>query len=218
MSLNACAMICVSISGRDQIGEAVSLGTGLLELRLDLIGEKPADLYREIPAGTATIATCRPGNLSDGERMAMLGTCLELGASWIDAELDSPESYLEELRSRIKLSNGGMIVSHHDFEATPGREELVRLMERCYERGGVIAKIATMVNSARELLDLLSLYDRPGKKVVIGMGETGRIARIMAPYLGSEFTFASVGEQRMTAPGQLTVSQLKEIYKVIDKP
>ena len=211
-------MICVSISGRDQIAEAVNLGTGLLELRLDLIGEKPADLYREIPAGTATVATCRPGILSDDERMAMLGACLDLGATWIDVELDSAESYLEELRSRIKVSIGGMIISHHDFESTNGREELFRLMERCYERGGDIAKIATMVNSTRELLDLLSLYDWPGRKVVIGMGETGRIARVMTPYLGSEFTFASMEEKRMTAPGQLTVRQLKEIYKLIDYP
>lgn len=209
-------MICVSISARDQISEALGLGAGLLELRLDLIGEDPAELFREIPEGTTTIATCRPGALSDFERMAMLGVSLERGAAWIDVELDSKESYLQELTSRIKDSRGGMIISHHDFKATPGRRELVRLMERCFERGGEIAKIATMVNSAQELLDLLSLYDRPGRKVVIGMGETGRIARVMAPYLGSEFTFASVGEKRMTAPGQLTFRQLQDIYKVID--
>jgi 3-dehydroquinate dehydratase len=39
----------------------------------------------------------------------------------------------------------------------------------------------------------------------------------MAPYLGAEFTFASPGGGSETAPGQLDMKQLIELYKVIDK-
>jgi len=45
----------------------------------------------------------------------------------------------------------------------------------------------------------------------------GRITRVMGPYLGAAFTFASLEEGGDTAPGQLTVEQLNEIYKVIDE-
>ena len=57
----------------------------------------------------------------------------------------------------------------------------------------------------------------PGKKVILGMGSRGRITRLLGPYLGAEFTFASTGRNEETAPGQLSVQELIEIYKVIDE-
>jgi 3-dehydroquinate dehydratase-1 len=109
-----------------------------------------------------------------------------------------------------------VIVSFHDFKQTPGRNELERILESCMDRGGDIAKIATQVTSRKDIGNLLSLYDFPGRKVVIGMGPLGRITRVMAPYLGAEFTFASMDEGNETAPGQLSFQQLKRIYNVID--
>ena len=90
------------------------------------------------------------------------------------------------------------------------------LMIACYEKGGTIAKIATQVNGPEDIRNLLSLYHLPGRKVILGMGPQGRITRVMGPYLGAEFTFASTGQGGETAPGQLTVKQLSELYKVID--
>ncbi len=215
-NFNGFGMICVSIAHMRQIRMALGSGAGLLELRLDLIGEKPDALYREIPDGVETIATCRPGKWNDHERIEVLEGCMEQGATWIDVEVEAEPAYLKELQHRRAGSGTGLIISYHDFERTPGRKELESMIRQCYDRGGVIAKIATMVRSREELLELLSLYDLPGRKVVIGMGETGRISRIMAPYLGAEFTFASMEEQGQTAPGQFTLQQLTELYKVID--
>ncbi len=48
------------------------------------------------------------------------------------------------------------------------------------------------------------------------MGDAGRITRVAAPLLGSEFTFASPGEGRETAPGQMSASQLNAIYKILN--
>jgi len=79
-----------------------------------------------------------------------------------------------------------------------------------------VAKIATQVGNRQDLLNLLSLYGLPGRKVVLGMGARGRIARVMGPYLGAEFTFASPGSGNETAPGQLSAAQLNAIYKVIN--
>jgi len=53
--------------------------------------------------------------------------------------------------------------------------------------------------------------------VVIGMGEKGRITRVMAPFLGAEFTFASPESGGETAPGQLSVNQLNELFNVINQ-
>ena len=68
------------------------------------------------------------------------------------------------------------------------------------------------------MLELFTLYDLPGRKVVLGMGQEGRISRIMTPYLGSEFTFASAAQGEETAPGQFDFQQLTDIYKVITGP
>ena len=47
---------------------------------------------------------------------------------------------------------------------------------------------------------------------VIGMGERGLYARILAPFLGSEFTFVAAGA--IAAPGMLTHERALEIYGV----
>jgi len=137
--------------------------------------------------------------------------------SFIDIEIESARETVAELVAHAQKCGTGIIVSYHNFELTPNREALDQLMKRCFERGGSIAKIATMVNSPEDTRNLLSLYDKPGRKVVIGMGSMGRITRIMAPYLGAEFTFASPGDGGETAPGQLSLSQLNELYKVINE-
>jgi 3-dehydroquinate dehydratase type I len=80
----------------------------------------------------------------------------------------------------------------------------------------VVAKIATQVNNMQEIMDLLSLYELPGRKVVLGMGSQGRITRVIGPYLGGEFTFASPEPGNETAPGQLCMAELKAIFKAIN--
>ena len=52
-------------------------------------------------------------------------------------------------------------------------------MIACYEKGADIAKIATRVNASEDIRNLMSLYDLPGKKVILGMGDLGRITRCL---------------------------------------
>ena len=197
-------MICVSVANRPGLEDALHSGAGLIELRLDLIKEQPAILYPLIPKSVRTIVTCRHGEYDDFERVDLLKSGIELGADYVDLEIETPAEYLKE------------IISYHDFERTADREDLESVMIACYEKGGQIAKIATQVNAPDDIRNLLSLYDLPGKKVILGMGSLGRITRLVGPYLGAEFTFASAGVGGETASGQFTVKQLNDIYKVID--
>lgn len=210
-------MICVSISQTTQIAEVLRTHVGLIELRLDLIRKDPGELYAQIPTEMKTIVTCRPGVYTEEERIVLLKTSMDLGASFIDIEIDSPKDTLSQLFDHSQNLTADVIVSYHNFEFTPDRVEMVKIMSSCYDVGGAIAKIATKVNSMDDIRNLLSLYDLAGKKVVIGMGNMGRILRIMAPYVGAEFTFAASDQGGETAPGQLSVGQLNELYKVIDR-
>jgi 3-dehydroquinate dehydratase-1 len=208
-------MICVSVSHRNQLEKAVESGAEMLELRLDLIGEKPDKLFPSIPKSIKTVVTCRPGTYKDDERAAMLKEGLELGAAYVDLETESPDAFLSDIKQTAKNNNAGVIVSYHNFERTPGREDLESVMIGCYERGGDIAKIATRVNGSDDILNLIGLYGLPGQKVILGMGIQGRILRIVGPYLGAVFTFASLEEGEETAPGQMSIKQMNDIYKVI---
>ncbi len=210
-------MICVSLSHKSQIPGIIKSGVKLVELRLDLIGEEPAEIYSLFQGNLKTIATYRPGTGSNEERISALKSCMDLGASFVDIEMESDPGFLEILLNHSRLSGCETIISYHNFEATPGREELCTILDQCYRQGGVIAKIATLVNSDEDIINLFSLYKNPGRKVVLGMGTRGRITRVVAPYLGAEFTFASTGTGGETAPGQFTVQQLKEIYKIINE-
>lgn len=210
-------MICVSIANMAGLKEALESGTHLLELRLDLIGEHPSKLYPVIPATLKSIVTCRPGTYVDKERVKLLQEGMRLGADFVDIEIDTDAADLEELLKTARETGTTVIMSYHDFNRTADREDLESLMIACYEKGAEIAKIATQVNAPEDIRNLISLYDLPGRKIILGMGRLGRITRLIGPYLGAEFTFASTGQSGETAPGQISLQELKNIYKVIDE-
>ncbi len=210
-------MICVSVSHRNQLEKAVRSGAGMLELRLDLMGEEPELLFPLIPSTMATVLTCRPGIHSEEERLGLLKKGLELGAAYVDVETESSSSFLQDIKESADRYRAKLIVSYHNFERTPGLEDLESVMIACYEKGGDVAKIATQVHGSDDVLTLLKLYGIPGQKVILGMGPQGRILRVIGPYMGAAFTFASPGEGKETAPGQLSVKEMNDIYKVLDK-
>lgn len=215
-NLKKCFMICVSIGNAAQLQNVLRLRAEMLELRLDLIREEPEKLFAWIPGDIRVIATCRPGGPGDGERMDLLKAAVELGAGFLDLEIESSPEYFRELAGYAVERGCRVIVSYHNSEQTPGRDRLTAIMDKAYQMGASVAKIATEVHTVEDIRNLFSLYDLPGRKVVIGMGEKGRITRVAAPYLGAEFTFAAPDDGPETAPGQLTYRRLKEIYEIIE--
>jgi len=53
--------------------------------------------------------------------------------------------------------------------------------------------------------------------VSFAMGHLGLVSRILCPLVGGYFTYASLGEGRESAPGQLTVGHLKKIYEMVKR-
>ncbi|MFH0755838.1 MAG: type I 3-dehydroquinate dehydratase [Bacteroidota bacterium] len=210
-------MICVSISEPGQIRPLVQAGAELIELRLDLLRISPAVIYDQLPGDIKTVVTCRPGGYTEKERIRLIRESVELGASYVDLELESSGDFADQVISLTADHGCEVIFSYHNFEVTPGKDELKQLLERCFLRGGDVAKIATTVNKRTDIFNLVSLYELPGRKVVLGMGDAGRITRVVGPYLGAEFTFASPGSGYETAPGQLNAAQLQAIFKVLDQ-
>ncbi|MBN1131430.1 MAG: type I 3-dehydroquinate dehydratase [Bacteroidales bacterium] len=208
-------MICVSIRSSGQLSLIEGKDIKLVELRLDLIEEPPGRLFPQIDVNLQTIATCRPGNSKEHERFGLLQEAITLGADFIDLEIETPPGVISRLKKHARENNCQLILSWHDFKKTPGKADLQSIIGDCYAKGADIAKIACMVHKKDDILNLMSLYELPGRKVVLGMGKMGAITRIVAPFLGSEFTYASTSGEEETAPGQLTVDELLTIFNIL---
>lgn len=214
-------MICVS-TGKTGYSELIGLldREELVEIRLDLNSFTDTELVELSSSPALVIATCRPGKFTDTERTRKLKLCAESGASYIDFELESGEEAVRDISDFVSPLGTKLILSHHNFDMTPPRDELERIYRSCAEMGADIVKIACNSSSEEDNARLLSLYQRAGSHelpplISIGMGDAGRITRAAALFLGAPFTYASAAEGEETAPGQFTKDLIEEIILLI---
>lgn len=210
-------MICVSLrpASRRACRKALE-ALDFAELRLDLMKVTEADLPILAGSGKRLLATCRPGSRSDAQRKALLLGCIRHGMDMVDVEAEAGEGYLAEILREARRRGTKVILSHHDPERTPARRELERIISRAFAAGADFVKIACRVNAPSDNARLIGLLDRPrhqGRVIVVGLGALGSVTRILAPFLGSPFTFACLGEGSETAPGQIGYRELARLHR-----
>ena len=206
-------MICTSIQHKtlDEILELLQSGRiEMAEIRLDLC---PLDLdeietlfsLSDVPL----IATCR---LADQDAEQKLLKAVEAGAKYLDLEVEAPSWLGRNLRQACQKYGTVLIRSFHDFKGTPSRAILLSMLERCRNYGGEVAKIVTTAQSEADVERVMELYEDvlPGTLVAFCMGEEGRESRLEALAKGAPFSYASLGEDDATAPGQWTTAKMME--------
>ena len=211
-------MICASIAEKDvqkciETLEKVEMA----EIRIDLAEFSNEEIRKVFSLRKKTIATCRPGKIKEEERIEMLKIAVESGATYLDIEYEAPPAYKTDLINFAHRYQCDVIISYHNYDKTPELEELEHIVHDCYAQGADLAKIATHVNVNRDNSKILSLYKAPGRLVAIGMGDLGRISRIVAPFLGAEFTYASLSDAEATAPGQISYDRLNQFILEIQQ-
>lgn len=193
----------------------------LIEIRLDYmktLGD--LRLIREA-TGIPLIATNRPSNRggnvagSEADRIARLLRACESGFDYVDLEIDIEG--VEELAKKIKSLGAGVIISFHDFEATPKKERLEEILRDELSAGADICKIVGTSNTPGDNLAYFNLLlDNADVEIVsFGMGIAGVLSRVLSPLVGGTFTYASAETGSESAPGQLTISELREIYRMM---
>jgi len=209
-------MICIPLGG---IGfeECLSMARKetFVEFRFDLLALNLDQVREVVNAANSCIATCRPRQMDEDDRQEILKTAIHSGADYVDIEVESDKVILNEIIMSARTHNTSIIISYHNFEETPALPELEQIVSDCRTAGADVVKIASQVNHTEDLQNLLKLYNRDLRMVIIGMGEKGIISRIAAPLLGAEFTFAAAEEGQETAPGQISKDKLLSIIRQI---
>ncbi len=214
-------MICVSLDERYPVKRLKRLrNIDFAEIRMEKMGLSFEDISEIFSQPVRLIATCRPGYSDDMERKARLLAAVESGARFVDIEVESDKGYKKEIVEAAEKNGCKTIISFHDFHGTPDNEVLRHIAALCVNEGADIVKIACMVNSLNDsarLLGLLGIEGFRDRLVVVGMGKGGRITRVVAPFLGSLFTYASYMSDMHTAEGQIEKTKLEEIVGYLNE-
>ncbi len=201
-----------------QVGLALAL-TPTVELRLDWLANDPERkkflrwLGRQKFKGATFIATCR--RVEGGGRLAgdiarelfWLIAARAAGCAWCDVEIETLRE-LPDQSVREYAVPPRVLLSVHDFARTPALPKSLNARVRG-EADAV--KIAAQAQHLSDGLRLLKLARKSRNFVAVPMGEVGLPLRILALREGSALAYAPVGEA--TAPGQVSLQAMKELYR-----
>lgn len=143
-------------------------------------------------------------------RRNILQKGFDLEFDYIDIELSTIEKWQPKQSEKTKL-----IISYHNFEKTPHFWVLNKIIFQMNQYSPNVIKIATMVNDEYDNTQLYRIMVNKPKKeerIVVGMGEKGKMTRILGPMLGCYLTYASTPFSQ-SAPSQVDITELKAIYK-----
>lgn len=200
----------------------VKADTDRVELRADTIKDLEDEDIDTLKKNSPkhNIFTCRSvkeGGLFEGgskEQRAIYKEAFSCGFEFVDVSLGN--TLLEKLDTKERKS---LLVSYHNFKETPSFDKLKVILKDMRKQSPAAIKISCMVNGPKDvfvLADILKEKKDKEKIIVIGMGEMGKLTRVMFPVMGSYLTYASMDDKKL-APGLMSVKEIQSIYKIITK-
>lgn len=226
--------LCIPLTGGSMLAllaearEVRDLPADLYEWRMDSFfgsfSEALEILGREL-AGKPLLCTMRTrreggeGNLSPEAYQVFLSSLLDRGGfSLLDVELSCGEDRVRCLVEKAGEKGIAVIISKHDFEKTPGEEEIFQTLEQMKSLGADLPKAAYMPQKPGDVLALLSATLRAreslGPVITMSMGGLGKISRVSGGVFGSCVTFGA--GRNASAPGQINAEDLKAILEDLD--
>ncbi|MBA3826096.1 MAG: type I 3-dehydroquinate dehydratase, partial [Ktedonobacterales bacterium] len=135
---------------------------------------------------------------------------------WVDIEWATEAIARIDLLTQAEAASVDVIISAHDFAATPDDAALDRLLADLIAAGGDAAKLAVTAQTPDDALRLLRATARaaaaaPIPLITMAMGAAGSITRLAGPLFGSALTFAMVGPS--SAPGQLPLTLVRDYWR-----
>ena len=210
--------ICISVCAKntdellEKIGIAEKIGD-IIELRFDCLNKEdiPNALKKisSIVSEKPFLITFRPKtqggcrDLSIDERNDFWSILFKINPKnviYADLEFD--------LTKTFPSCEQKIIRSFHDFEGCE------KDLEKFLSNTGEISKIAVQTNTITDSMAVWKLIETAKNREIIpiAMGEAGKWTRILGLAYGSPITYASLEDGNETAPGQISATDLIEVY------
>jgi len=225
--------ICVPLPAKTfselvpMIYKAEDAGADLIEVRLDYMHNDASNVVGFVDeveevieqSSVPLIATNRQYEQGgfrpqdENQRVQTLVRAAETGFQYVDIELTTAE--LKQTVQRIKDYGAKPIVSFHDLKCTPIASKMERTMKSQAEAGAEICKLVTTANNISDNIQCMLLTRRMCKiwtVVCFAMGNKGLLSRVLSPLFGAYFTYASLEGGLETASGQISITELKDLY------
>ena len=206
----------------DHARQEVAAGEGFLEFRLDYLpkpraGAEAIKVFLEEHPDTVILGTCRRHqnhgrfNGSIEDQLAILDLAVRNGAQAVDVEIETAEAATDRI-SQLR-NHATVVVSYHNYEATPPLDNVVSRMLR------VPADVYKVVTTARKPSDNIRVLAAAKaltrqRVTVLAMGELGFPTRVLSPVFGGVYTYAAPMYSEGTAAGQVSARYLRNLYRV----
>ncbi|MGA8768147.1 MAG: shikimate dehydrogenase [Candidatus Acidiferrales bacterium] len=193
--------------------------TSTVELRLDWLSSDAEITHflgqlAPIRPKATVIATCRRNEAggryrgSIAKQLVHLAEAIRAGCIWYDLEIETVRQCPPELVD-VLLGDGRQLTSAHFFRGMPANLSRVALELRRHRPDAV--KIAAQCDSLADSRKLLDFAQKQRNVVAVPMGDVALPARFLALREKRAFAYAPV--ENATAPGQITLEEMKHIYR-----
>ena len=226
--------LCVALQGRTPAelldrAEALLPECRFFEFRLDTL-PKPAAAFPRLKEflsyrrDVTAIATCRRkenGGSFTGSLTAELEILLkaaECGCHIVDLEIESAEdirpAQLAKFRAALRAAGAALLISFHDFARTKNLDQAASRIEAFQPDFMKVVSTARQLSDSLAVLRLIESHSLSTHVVGIAMGEEGLVSRVLGPRAGAAFTFVSPDADLATAPGQISVRTMLDLYRL----
>ena len=228
MTYLAVSLLAKDITGYEtQLQAAVQQGAEAIEIRTDALTSPTAESTRKLVEMTKkkhlpVIVTCRDkaeGGVAEIDfsvRLSILRQAVMAGADFVDVEFENfkhpdVQSVLRAVLEQYPATQ--LILSKHNFKGPFDDLNIIyeSILAVYPEAIPKIVYQARHINDCFAAFDLLHEADCPA--IVFAMGPAGQISRILAKKFGAFLTFACLDADSQTAPGQVSVDQMKQLFR-----
>ena len=138
----------------------------------------------------------------------------------IDYEMVNDAAHIAQVRAQSRAHGIQLVLSFHNFQATPTHAELCAKFALAQSLGADIAKVAVMPQRLEDVLTVLSATLESSQSLDIplismSMGAYGSLTRLFGWTCGSAMSFA-IGAAA-SAPGQVPIEDVHTVLEILNK-
>lgn len=219
-----------------EAGTVAALQPDVLEWRVDFFAAladtsevlAAARSLREVAGGLPILFTRRaqreggqPIALDEPQVLALYEAVAASGTvDAMDFEMGNAPADVAQVRALTRRHGLALVLSFHDFQATPADAELDARFAQAHRLQADVAKVAVMPRDMEDVHRLLGATLRasaalPIPVISMAMGGLGAVTRLAGGAFGSALTFA-VGSAP-SAPGQIPIAEVRSTLAVLQR-